>query len=127
MIGTTLFDLRRRGLVGRLRMAGTKGTKFSAIRSHLERSDADGFFSGQNGYGYRSIEAFVQATDSVRCGRAEPQDFHGKLATARDTLLVTAILEAGRRSLDEHGRAVRIDYTANGEFSGLSVATVCDC
>lgn len=89
--------------------------------------DADGFFSGQNGYGYRSIEAFLQAADSVRCGRAEPQDFHGKLATARDTLLVTAILEAGRRSLDEHGRAVRIDYTANGEFSGLSVATVCDC
>lgn len=89
--------------------------------------DADGFFSGQNGYGYRSIEAFLQAADSVRCGRAEPQDFHGKLATARDTLLVTAMLEAGRRSLDEHGRAVRIDYAANGEFSGLSVATVCDC
>lgn len=84
--------------------------------------DADGFFSGQSGYGYRSIEAFIQAADSVRCGQAEPHDFHGKLATAKDTLLVTAILEAGRRSLDADGRAVRIDYASGGEVSRLTLS-----
>ena len=82
--------------------------------------DADGYFAGQNGYGYRSIEAFLQAVESVRCGRAEPKSFNGKLATAHDTLVVTAILEAGRRSLDEHGKAIKIDYDADGIVSGLS-------
>ena len=82
--------------------------------------DADGYFAGQSGYGYRSIEAFLQAVESVRCGQAEPERFHGKLATAHDTLLVTAILEAGRRSLDEQGMAIKIDYDADGIVSGLS-------
>ena len=82
--------------------------------------DADGLFSGQTGYGYRSIEAFLRAAESVRTGQSRPDDFNGKLATVQDTLLVTAILEAGRRSLDEQGRAVKINYAANGSVSGLS-------
>ncbi|KAH8664001.1 hypothetical protein BX600DRAFT_288590 [Xylariales sp. PMI_506] len=36
VVGLTLFDLRRRGKVGKLGMAGTNGTKFPAIRQHLE-------------------------------------------------------------------------------------------
>ncbi len=35
--------------------------------------------------GYRSIEAFLQAVESVRCGRAEPKSFNGKLVTAHAT------------------------------------------
>ncbi|HUP78195.1 MAG TPA: Gfo/Idh/MocA family oxidoreductase, partial [Pirellula sp.] len=82
--------------------------------------DADGYFSGQNGYGYRSFEVFLRAAEEVRQGRAKPNDFDGKLATARDTLLCTAILEAGRRSLDANGQAIRIDYDKRGTVSGLS-------
>ena len=81
--------------------------------------DADGYFSGQNGYGYRSFEAFLRAVDEIRQRRAGPDDFNGKLATASDTLLCTAILEAGRRSLDAGGKAVSIDYDDNGVVSGL--------
>ena len=81
--------------------------------------DADGYFSGQNGYGYRSFEAFLRAVDEIRQGRAKPDDFNGKLATASDTLLCTAILEAGRRSLDAGGKAISIDYDDNGVVSGL--------
>jgi D-galacturonate reductase len=81
--------------------------------------DANGFFAGQSGYGYRSIEAFLLAAEAVRCGSAEPNDFNGKLATAQDTLLVTAILEAGRRSLDDQGRTLNIDYTSDGKVAGL--------
>ncbi|MCE3016519.1 MAG: Gfo/Idh/MocA family protein [Pirellula sp.] len=72
--------------------------------------DADGFFSGQMGYGYRSIELFMRAADDIRQGIAKPEEFHGKLATAQETLLVTAILEAGRRSLDAAGSDIKIRY-----------------
>lgn len=82
--------------------------------------DADGYFSGQNGYGYRSIEVFLRAAEEVRQGRAKPDDFNGKLATASDTLLCTAILEAGRRSLDAGGKAISIDYDDEGVASQLS-------
>lgn len=71
--------------------------------------DAAGYFSGQTGYGYRSIEDFVLAANAIRRGVAVPDDFRGSLATASDTLLVTAILEAGRQSLDQNGSAIRID------------------
>ncbi|KAK9769185.1 hypothetical protein AB5N19_13616 [Seiridium cardinale] len=36
VVGLTLFDLRRRGKVGKLSMVGTNGTKFPAIRQHLD-------------------------------------------------------------------------------------------
>lgn len=71
--------------------------------------DPHGFFAGQSGYGYRSIEAFVDAVREIRSGGAAPADFHGRLATARDTTLVTAILEGGRRSLDS-ACVQQIDY-----------------
>jgi D-galacturonate reductase len=82
-------------------------------------ASADGFFAGQNGYGYRSIEAFLLAAEETRIGRAQADDFHGKLATAKDTILCTAILEAGRRSLDANGSAVRIEYDDSGTVWGL--------
>ena len=84
--------------------------------------DAQGYFSGQSGYGYRSIEAFVDAVEQVRTGLATPADFRGGLATVDDTVLVTAILEAGRRSLDSGGLPHQIEYAANGNAVALSVA-----
>lgn len=72
--------------------------------------DADGSFSGQSGYGYRSIEDFVRAADEIRRGTASAEDYHGKLASAKQTLLVTAILEAGRKSLNHGGATVTIQH-----------------
>jgi D-galacturonate reductase len=83
--------------------------------------DAQGYFSGQSGYGYRSIEAFVDAVEQIRSGLATPIDFRGGLATVDDTVLVTAILEAGRRSLDSGGLPHQIEY-ATGKAIALSVA-----
>jgi len=82
--------------------------------------DASGRFAGQSGYGYRSIADFVEAAARVRDGVARPADFSGRLATVQETLLTTAVLEAGRRSLDAGGAAVRLDYDAAGRFRGLS-------
>ena len=100
----------------------TDGAGFSSPNPLFMKSapDADGYFSGQNGYGYRSFEVFLRAAEEVRQGRAKADDFDQKLATASDTLLCTAILEAGRRSLDANGQAIRIDYDKQGVVSGLS-------
>jgi D-galacturonate reductase len=84
--------------------------------------DAQGYFSGQSGYGYRSIEAFVDAVAQVRTGAARPEDFRGGLATIDDTVLVTAILEAGRRSLNTGGQPHQIEYAGSGNAVALSVA-----
>lgn len=61
-----------------------------------------GHFDGQRGYGYISIEKFVDAARSVNTQETQPADYdkHG-LPTIANTVLTTAILNAGRISLDE--------------------------
>jgi len=61
-----------------------------------------GHFDGQRGYGYISIEKFVDAARSVNAGITQPRDFDAQgLPTIINTVLTTAILNAGRISLDE--------------------------
>ncbi|KAK3373594.1 hypothetical protein B0T24DRAFT_269623 [Lasiosphaeria ovina] len=73
--------------------------------------DEDGNFNGQSGYGYVSMEKFVDGCRAVNAGTLKPADLDAKgLPTLRNTIATTAILEAGRRSLDEH-REVRIEKT----------------
>lgn len=73
-----------------------------------------GHFDGQRGYGYVSIEKFVDAARSVNAGTSTPEDFdaHG-LPTLANTILTTAILNAGRISLDEK-RPVAIRQQGDG-------------
>ncbi|KAJ3905462.1 hypothetical protein F5879DRAFT_1075544 [Lentinula edodes] len=61
-----------------------------------------GHFDGQRGYGYVSIEKFIDAARSVNAGHTKVEDYdkHG-LPTIANTVLTTAILHAGRISLDE--------------------------
>ncbi|MCB9383636.1 MAG: Gfo/Idh/MocA family oxidoreductase [Bryobacterales bacterium] len=68
--------------------------------------DAQGRFAGRAGYGYRSIEDFVLAVNAIRAGQAQAADFRGRLATVQETVWVTAILEAGRKSLDAGGALI---------------------
>lgn len=69
----------------------------------------EGDFNGQSGYGYVSFEKFIDAVTAVNEGTAtlEGIDKRG-LPTLANTVLTTAILEAGRKSLDERGRSVQI-------------------
>ncbi|GBE78386.1 NAD(P)-binding protein [Sparassis crispa] len=74
-----------------------------------------GHFDGQRGYGYISIEKFIDAARSVNAGHVQPSEFDGHgLPTIANTVLTTAILNAGRISLDEK-RPVNIKHT-NGEW-----------
>lgn len=61
-----------------------------------------GHFDGQRGYGYISIEKFIDAARSVTAGQTQPSEYdkHG-FPTLANTILTTAILNAGRISLDE--------------------------
>ena len=71
--------------------------------------DADGLFSGQQGYGYRSIEAFISAVREIQAGRASAESFHSKLATASGTIAVTQILAAGRESLENDYATIMLE------------------
>ncbi|KAK3995550.1 hypothetical protein QBC44DRAFT_283566 [Cladorrhinum sp. PSN332] len=76
--------------------------------------DEDGNFNGQSGYGYVSMEKFVDGCRAVNAGEMRPKDLDAKgLPTLRNTIATTAILEAGRRSIDEE-REVRIEQGDNG-------------
>ena len=66
----------------------------------MKYTPTDGKFSGQLGYGYRSFEVFVDAAIAINNGTASPSDFDNTLATVGTTYRTTAILEAGRKSLD---------------------------
>ncbi|KAI9636435.1 dehydrogenase [Dioszegia hungarica] len=70
--------------------------------------DENGYFDGQKGYGYISLEKFIDAAREVSSGRAKAADYDGKgLPTIKATIVTTALLHAGRISLDEK-RSVEI-------------------
>lgn len=85
--------------------------------------DAKGRFVGQAGYGYRSFECFIDAVQDIRNGSATPSDFDGELPTAASTLQGTAILEAGRLSLDNKGASFNIIYDDNNNPTGIEKVT----
>ncbi|KAH0293129.1 D-galacturonic acid reductase-like protein [Aureobasidium namibiae CBS 147.97] len=70
--------------------------------------DESGDFAGQGGYGYVSFEKFVDAINALKDGKASLDDLDKRgLPTLKNTIATGAILEAGRRSLDEN-RAIEI-------------------
>lgn len=87
--------------------------------------DANGYFAGQTGYGYISIARFIEAAAAVNSGTKNIAYYEqeGVLALASKTLAVTAILQAGRLSLDKGGAAVDIAYDDHGQPHQVNVAS----
>ncbi|KAF4692714.1 hypothetical protein FOZ60_012827 [Perkinsus olseni] len=98
----------------------TQNNKYAAVNPLYMKytPGVDGEFSGQNGYGYRSIETFVDACRMINAGKAKPEDFDKRLPTAASTLTSTAILEAGRRSLDNGSCWISIPDLLAGKVPG---------
>ena len=71
--------------------------------------DDSGRFDGRHCYGYVTFEKFVDAACDVRDGRCDPSDYSAVLPTFDATVMVTAILEAGRLSLSRGGAQVSIE------------------
>lgn len=116
VVGITLFGLRRRGVVDRLTMVGTNGTKFPEIREYLDRTI---------GRVYREMDLAIAAL-KISFSLQLPfvtldlaASFSARLATAQEALWVTAILEAGRRSLDNHGQCIAIEIDERGSVRSL--------
>ena len=65
--------------------------------------DESGNFGGQSGYGYVSFEKFVDAVMALNEGKVTLDELDARtgLPTLKNTIATAAILEAGRRSLDE--------------------------
>jgi D-galacturonate reductase len=83
-------------------MIGGRDFFIARLHSMKYSPSESGHFDGQRGYGYISIEKFVDAARSVNAGIAQPIDFDIQgLPTITNTVLTTAILNAGRISLDE--------------------------
>ena len=71
---------------------------------------SDGKFVGQACYGYVSFEAFVDAATAVNNGALALDACDRDLPTMASTAGATAILEAGRRSLDANGAPFDLIY-----------------
>lgn len=83
--------------------------------------DDEGNFVGQNGYGYRSFEVFVDAVEQIRNSPESLVSMDNYLPTIGSTLMMTAILEAGRLSLDNGNVPVYINYDSKGHPLNLSL------
>ncbi|KAK1139862.1 hypothetical protein N8T08_011107 [Aspergillus melleus] len=78
--------------------------------------DDEGNFAGQTGYGYISFEKFIDAVTAVNEGRVTLDQLDARpLPTLKNTIATTAILQAGRVSLDEK-RSVEI-ASENGQWA----------
>ncbi len=74
------------------------------------RDATTGEFAGQRCYGYISFEAFIDAATVCNSGQKEPRDFDSSLPTLNSMTGTTAILHAGRLSLDHRGATIRLAY-----------------
>jgi D-galacturonate reductase len=106
--GEVTVDQAHRGCT-----VATDATGFSSVNPlFMKYAPTNGMFAGQGSYGVRSFENFIDACRSINAGTAAgPADFDdGSLATVHTTMQGTAILEAGRLSLDSDGRPMDILY-----------------
>jgi D-galacturonate reductase len=67
----------------------------------MKYTPRDGKFAGQDAYGYKSIFTFIDSSIKVNEDVKNLDEFNKTLPTIQNTFNVTAILEAGRISLDE--------------------------
>ena len=92
VVGLVMFDLRRRGKVGRLAMCGTNGMKFPGIRAHMQRcigevySGLDLSFESFPADDKRDAVAYLAAIESMNPGDCvtifTPDDTHKDIALA---------------------------------------------
>lgn len=114
--GEILVDQAHRGCT-----VSTDSSGFASVNPlFMKYTPTNGMFSGQGSYGVRSFENFIDACSSVNAGNSTPDDYNdGSLATVHTTLQGTAILEAGRSSLDCDGRPMDVLYSDNEEGNSL--------
>ncbi|RCI16588.1 hypothetical protein L249_2009 [Ophiocordyceps polyrhachis-furcata BCC 54312] len=118
VVGLTMFDLRRRGKVGRLGMVGVDGSKFPAIRSHLDSNisrvynNLDSSFDSFPSDTERDANAYKKAIDTLQPGDAitifTPDPTHLPIALyAVDRGVHVLVTKPAVQKLDEHQELLR--------------------
>ena len=93
--GEINIDQAHRGYTQSKDTAGFK----SANPLFMKYTPREGKFAGQQGYGYQSIEHFIQAAQALQSKQTTLTELNHSLPTIENTLQTTAILEAGYKSL----------------------------
>jgi D-galacturonate reductase len=116
--GEVLIDQAHRGCT-----VSTDSTGFASVNPlFMKYTPTNGYFSGQQSYGVRSFEVFIDACRSINAGKTQPSDYNdGSLATVSTTYQCTAILEAGRRSLDNDSRPMDIIYENDDSIEPIDI------
>jgi D-galacturonate reductase len=79
-------------------------------------------FVGQHSYGVQSFEHFIDACRHINAHQTQPSDYdNGTIATVHTTMQGTAILEAGRRSLDHDQRPMDILYDTEDSLIPIGI------
>ncbi|KAF4582165.1 putative NAD binding Rossmann fold oxidoreductase [Ophiocordyceps camponoti-floridani] len=118
VVGLTMFDLRRRGKVGRLGMVGVDGGKFPAIREHLDRNirkvynNLDTSFDSFPADDQRDPSAYKKAIDSLSPGDAitifTPDPTHLPIAIyAIDRGIHVLVTKPAVQRLSDHQELIR--------------------
>jgi D-galacturonate reductase len=91
-------------------------TPFASVNPlFMKYTPTNGKFAGQSAYGVKSFETFIDACRAINQGSAKASDYNdGSLATVHTTMQGTAILEAGRKSLDADSQPFDILYEGDG-------------
>jgi D-galacturonate reductase len=93
---------------------GSEETGFRSVNPLFMKytPSLQGHFAGHMGYGYRSIASFVEAVIAVESKQEEFEVVRSLIPSMNEnisTLLCTAILDAGRKSLDNKS-VIKIEY-----------------
>ena len=67
----------------------------------MKYTPRNGKFAGRESYGYKSISTFIESSIALIKEPEKLKEFDMILPTIQNTLNVTKILEAGRKSLDK--------------------------
>ncbi len=99
------------------------GKPFASVNPlFMKYTPTNGYFSGQSAYGVKSFENFIDACAACNEGKKTPSDFDdGSIATVHTTFQGTAILEAGRMSLDADGQPMDLIYENDTDLHPVGV------
>jgi len=82
---------------------------------------SDGNFNGHHGYGYKSLDVFVNSCNDLNNGKTTLAKLDEQIPTLKATMITTGILEAGRLSLDNKNARVTLDFDEQGLIKGMHI------
>lgn len=126
VVGLTLFDLRRRGKVDKLSMAGVSGTKFPGIRDHLCKNISDVYngldvsFDSYPADNTTDPEAYKTAIDALPPGSAitifTPDTTHYPIALYAIQRRMHVLITKPATKLLEHHLTLLAEARKHGVF-----------